>query len=480
MAAGLTCATFGAAACGGDGAGPVDAGHNSAVDAGPRVDAASAMDVESVLDADLAADAGSMLDADLVADAGSMLDADLPADTGWGLDAESATDAEPGTDAGAALDAASDLDAAPADGAPALDAGPTSDAGNALDAGLESDAGGIDLGPLTEAAANPGQWTWVPVPGAICRDGSATGVGVRLKPNSRRLTIFLFGGGACFNRETCGSNPSRFGSPEFQQFAGYYGGAALFDERDLDNPLFDDSFAVVGYCTGDVHAGVKEDVAVAGVSGLQQFVGGRNLDRFLAILTPYFSGRLDRVLLTGFSAGGFGSIFSYHRVADAFAPVVVDMVDDSGPVMRDPTLNPPCLVDLQNDLWGISLGASTCSACQNPGLGAVLGFYDHLVSAYPEARFGMISSLQDSTIRYFLSYGANGCTTSQDPGGTRFQAGLEDLRDGLFAPTGRWSTFFIPGASHVAYFDFEQAVGGVPLKDWLGRVIDGQVVHVSP
>src|SRR5512132_963190 len=33
-----------------------------------------------------------------------------------------------------------------------------------------------------ELVAQPKQWTWVDIPGAKCRDGSPTGIGVRLNP----------------------------------------------------------------------------------------------------------------------------------------------------------------------------------------------------------------------------------------------------------------------------------------------------------
>ena len=45
-----------------------------------------------------------------------------------------------------------------------------------------------------EAEANMGQWTWVDVAGAQCRDGSATSLGVRLQENADDLVIFMEGG----------------------------------------------------------------------------------------------------------------------------------------------------------------------------------------------------------------------------------------------------------------------------------------------
>src|SRR3954468_8550196 len=40
------------------------------------------------------------------------------------------------------------------------------------------------------------EWTWIPVAGNKCRDGSDTGIGVRVNPASDKLIIYLEGGGA--------------------------------------------------------------------------------------------------------------------------------------------------------------------------------------------------------------------------------------------------------------------------------------------
>ncbi|MCB1154222.1 hypothetical protein KDL45_11275, partial [bacterium] len=70
-------------------------------------------------------------------------------------------------------------------------------------------------GPFADADENAGEWVWLPVPGNICRDGSATGIAVRLQENANKLMIFMQGGGACFDAGTCAGNPKKFGEAEF-------------------------------------------------------------------------------------------------------------------------------------------------------------------------------------------------------------------------------------------------------------------------
>ena len=138
------------------------------------------------------------------------------------------------------------------------------------DAGSEfpPDAAPVDKTPIANLPAKT--WQFVPVQGAMCRDGSATGFGVSANPASKNLMIYLEGGGACFNALTCGLNAKSFSESDFNacvtgssaascatspSIAG--GGAGIFDRTDATNPMADWNFVYVPFCTGDVHAGDK-------------------------------------------------------------------------------------------------------------------------------------------------------------------------------------------------------------------------------
>ena len=54
--------------------------------------------------------------------------------------------------------------------------------------------------PITAPAKT---WTWVNFPDAVCDDGSPTGIGVSLNPASKDILIFLQGGGACWDYDSC-------------------------------------------------------------------------------------------------------------------------------------------------------------------------------------------------------------------------------------------------------------------------------------
>ncbi|MBL8633221.1 MAG: hypothetical protein JNM40_08340 [Myxococcales bacterium] len=365
------------------------------------------------------------------------------------------------------------------------------DQGASVDAGTDggsscSPEGVFDGAPIT---ANAGEWTWVDVPGAVCRSGSATGFGIRLNPASDKLVIYFQGGGACFNTTTCNSNAATFGASEFALARSLAGQRGLFNATDANNPFKDWNLIFVPYCTGDVHAGNATGVSVPG-SGApqnQQFVGYRNVGLFLKRIVPTFPS-VTKVLVTGSSAGGFGSMLNYHRIAQAFCPRQVSLVNDSGPIFSDAYLA-PCLQKRWRQLWNFdsSLPAD-CTDCSKPDGGGFFNFERYLARKYSNQRLGLISYTQDSTIAYFFGYGQNNCAgIDGNPGSVpaaTFQAGLLELRDSYLKPDGTWSTFYPAGTNHTILLDTTYSTfstGGTKLTDWMSGIVNqGSPSHIGP
>ncbi len=289
-----------------------------------------------------------------------------------------------------------------------------------------SPEGTFDGMPVTAAA---GQWTWVDVPHALCRNGTATGFAVRLNPASDKLMIYFQGGGACFNSATCASNPASFGASDFAVAAAVGGQRGIFNSSDANNPFRDWNIVFVPYCTGDVHSGSATGVTVPG-SGAptnQQFVGYRNVGHFLKRIVPTFPS-ITKVLLTGSSAGGFGSMLNYHRIAQAFCPRPVALVNDAGPIFADAYLS-PCLQKRWRQLWNFDVALpSGCTGCIGQDGGGFFNYERFLARTYPTQRLGLISATQDATISYFFGFGQNNCAgIDGNPGslpGATFQTGL--------------------------------------------------------
>lgn len=329
----------------------------------------------------------------------------------------------------------------------------------------------------------PGSWMWVPFPASRCRDGSETGIGVRYGTGDG-LVVFFEGGGACFNLATCLLNDAfrDFGALKFDAWKLGLGQGGIFDPDDADNPVADWSVVYVPYCTGDVHAGDREDVGIDGVFGAQQFVGYRNVGHYLERIVPTFAD-VGQVLVTGQSAGGFGAAFNYDRIAGAFPGARVTLLDDSGPPMRDMYLA-PCLQAEWRSLWNLDATLPLdCDECFSDDGGGISNLALYLGDKHPDQRLALVSSLEDAVIRTFFGYGQNDCQGGVMTG-AEFEAGLLDLRAHVFTdddPT--WGSFLLPGIGHTVvggpgYFTAE--VQGVRLVDWLQDLLLGQAAHLAP
>jgi hypothetical protein len=360
-----------------------------------------------------------------------------------------------------------------------------------------TDAGGDDSASQDVADATPGvpitgltpgTWSWVDFPTALCRDGTPTGIGVSPSTTgSKKLMIFLEGGGACFNAQTCGANPAHFGKNELTGiFVPAEGSKGIFSRTDTNNVVVDWNMVYVPYCTGDVHAGNAPDATVPGVPGTQQFVGYTNVSQYLSRIVPTFPD-MQRVLLAGQSAGGFGAALDYVQVARAFGSVPVDLLDDSGPLMANPYLA-SCLETNMANLWGFTktVIANDCgSDCTDVGNDLAL-YWKHLPKTYPSARFGFIDSTGDSTISSFFGFGASNCTGFQKISAAQYEAGLLDMRTAVATNTNA-GLFLYAGTDHTTVVlqyttrTTPDAEGGTVLfEDWVKSLVTDSVTNVGP
>ncbi|HEY0134890.1 MAG TPA: pectin acetylesterase-family hydrolase [Nannocystis sp.] len=308
--------------------------------------------------------------------------------------------------------------------------------------------------------APPGQWTWVPVEGARCGRGSPTGMAIN--PGGDRLLIYMLFGGACSTAEECAPDcdPQAqrcalhldgFDETTFKDTLGLFGAGSIFDREDPGNPYRDHSFAFIPYCTGDFHSGDRE--AEYGIS----HVGYRNMGLYLERLVPSFCGATD-VVLVGSSAGGFGAVFNYDRVREAFAPRRVDLVDDAGPPLG------PEWMPIQTQMraaWGSDLTAPAgCPACASRWD----AFLPYLGATAPEARLALISSLADTSIGPFFG---GPIALPAD-----YTAAMNEYADLTLGPVDRVEVFYLDEPHHVYLVDDLAQTGppAVSLQTWLTQM----------
>jgi len=337
--------------------------------------------------------------------------------------------------------------------------------------------------PLQELESSGQALTWVDIEGMKCRDGSNTGVGIRIQ-NKKKLMIYINGGGACFNEETCASNPDHFNEESLMNLVSGDGDPGIFSATDERNPVKDWSTIFIPYCTGDVHSGTLHNGRALDVSESQKFVGALNFKRVMEFIAPYFEYHdVEEILLFGMSAGGYGVYVNFLEIQNFFPNKQVHVINDSGPLMNDDLAFPTCLQLGFTVVFGLPVPPDLLNCCQ-PNLG-LANVYQYATERYPGSNFGFMTSYEDQTSRFFLSFGYDQCQGAPDnilPADV-FRTAVTDLRDDVLKPLNDWSTFYIEGNSHTMLADndiyYGRQVQGVYLYEWVERLLKGEVLHVT-
>ncbi|MBS2012868.1 MAG: hypothetical protein JST00_08280 [Deltaproteobacteria bacterium] len=221
---------------------------------------------------------------------------------------------------------------------------------------------------------------------------------MRLRPGSRRLVLYMMGGGGCSTAACWGSSPGA------QNLDGY--GKAQFDEEGLKtnlavfdtspgttNSFADANMVMVPYCTGDAHTGTKTvELDVDGTKKTTYFYGARNMEAFLRRLAPTFPD-LERIFFVGTSAGGAGVKYNYARVRAAFGKRV-DSIVDSAPGIDTPA-------DLANARAKAALYGAVVPGCSTCEVQADVHAFNR--SLDPKSRYAFLSFRYDATTKNDLT-----------------------------------------------------------------------------
>jgi len=325
---------------------------------------------------------------------------------------------------------------------------------------------GVDANlPVGKAIVTPKDvWTWVDFPDAVCDDGSPTGIGVYQSSMSDKLLIFMNGGGACWDYQTCAvlntSTHGPFGSSQFTAAAsGNFSGTVL-ENGGATNPFKGWSMVFVPYCTGDVHAGdAVTTYTEDGGSVTMHHKGHANIMAYLARLSPTFA-KAGQIAVTGSSAGGGGALFNYASFRSYWPTTSMMMVDDSLPPFQGSGI-PDNLRKVWFSSWNLDpLVTPICGAKCKDDFSLII---PALTAKYPNDRMSLLSYTQDGTISAFL-----GIT------GPTFQANLSSLTTEVIGPQPTFKSFVVPGGAHTMLGSPATTfAGGVQLSSWLTQEITG-------
>lgn len=286
--------------------------------------------------------------------------------------------------------------------------------------------------------------------GPTCMYGSPFRVSVR-DVGAEDLLIYLQGGGACWS-DLCAANEDA--SMGVQPIG--------WTDADPDrNPTLSQMNVVfVAYCDGSVFSG---DNLIRDESGkvVRRHRGLANLSAALDVARSRFP-HPRRVVLSGSSAGGYGTILGTAVVRMAYPGVQLFVMNDAGPGVTNPE-NPSLMNGVVNDWKATQFVPASCQDCFAGG--QFTGIVSWGLEHDPTLRVSIFSARQDAII--------GGAFLKMT--GVEFEKVLLTETDKLHAAhPDRFQRFFWQGAAHTAimagYYDLE--IDGTTLLEYVDAMLE--------
>ncbi|HSE40683.1 MAG TPA: pectin acetylesterase-family hydrolase, partial [Acidobacteriota bacterium] len=193
------------------------------------------------------------------------------------------------------------------------------------------------LAIIGAAQAVPLQKITVPNAGArqaVCNDGTPAVYYFRPGKGSgiNNWVIFLSGGGLCYDVASCSERNERF--PQLMTSNGTpatFGGSGILSDLSAQNPdFFNANQVAIPYCSSDLWSGDRER---SGATGGYEFRGLRIVRSIISDLRNRQTNNLgaaNRILLSGTSAGGIGTMIHLDWFASQFPSAQVRGINDAG------------------------------------------------------------------------------------------------------------------------------------------------------
>lgn len=293
--------------------------------------------------------------------------------------------------------------------------------------------------------------------GPLCLDGSEFTMATR-DQGSSELVIFLQGGGACWSEICAATQSASKGIPQ----------AGILDPELEGNPVGSWSTVYVPYCDGGLHAS-DADSDSDGDGNNDRFQRGlHNLSASLDVAVNSFPSP-SRILLTGISAGGFGTTFALPLVRHLYPGVPIELINDSGVGIARPD-EPEFLQLLFRDWNGSTFFPESCDSCAGAD-GHITDYHKWQLGQDDNFRLGMLSYTNDSVIT--LTFGLGG--------GDAFETELRtEMKELEAAYPERVRTFLADGSSHTFLLNgLNVTAGGVTVLDWVTAMLDGSADWIS-
>jgi len=311
------------------------------------------------------------------------------------------------------------------------------------------------------------EWSYHEFSNAVCGNGDPLGIGVFPSSSSTKVLIYLEGGGACWDAQTCNSNIAAFvktgiDQAQAENFFAFAGTRSIFSRTDESNPFKDYSLVYVPYCTGDIHSGSRSDNSY-GV----EHKGYDNMSAFLNRLVPTLSDATE-VILSGSSAGGFGATINYDQVREAFIDLPVQLLIDSAPPVTT-NLYPIGLYNTQTEAWNTAVSQPDyCVIDDDDICPEGHSRFMRFIETHPESRVALITSTGDNVLRQFFgleTFPPRNITAEQ------YEVGIRELA-AILEPFDNVKIFVDDSTKHVYLRD--EPFGGLTVNGTsIGTFVEG-------
>ena len=319
-----------------------------------------------------------------------------------------------------------------------------------------SSSGGKAPDASTAIEAPAGVWTWVPIDDMQCADGSPTGIGVNLVDTTDRVMIYMQGGGACWDLNTCFTLKSAvhieggYGQSDFNTDIQTLSGSYLW-QRVAANPFQDASWIYVPYCTGDLHDGAN--VMTYDATHTVHHVGRTNAQTLFARVAATRPAA-DTVHLIGISAGGYGIAFDWDLARAAWPTAQVHALADSSPLVTTEATRWSAM----QSAWKMTFPPS-CTGCPTD-LGAMPAALRGL------GRYGLLADTRDQVISTYFGL-------TMDMLAAEITTMQSQLGSGQAA-------YLLGGTTHVLLgMPNAMTTGGVVLSTWVNEWATGDAAWAN-
>jgi len=290
---------------------------------------------------------------------------------------------------------------------------------------------------------------------------------------TNKLVVDFQGGGACWTKETCAVATALFAE---KVDVGDMLSSGIYDRNDPTNPVGDAWHVLVPYCTGDVHWG--DAVVDYGNDVVINHKGAVNARAVLDWVTKEFGGP-DEILVTGCSAGAYGSVMWSPYVKRAFPKAKVTQLGDSGAGIITTTF-----FEQSFPRWNAKAAAPAFIPSLDPATNdwtklALSDLYIRVGSFYPEMLMAQFNTTFDETQSYFYKAMGGGDAYEWS---MKMKASVAAITAGL--PSFR--SYTGPGSQHCVIvnddyktFASNGSGGGTVFADWFRALLAGTATDVS-